>query len=233
MRRLSTLAVVVLLLTASSACAPVRMALPDGLPTSEPMSVQGRQGWRINQRIRFGPYATERIDRSWTRGRDLQILAYDGSRRNQSYGFLLREGGEPAWEVACTTRLRRDALAFDDWAIALREDGRLLCEIQDLEGDGRPLRLTLISEGERPLRGTLEGDHLQVEVRGTNRLAKGLPLGETSGYHLRSGDRVLGAVQVINAGTVWLSPHLTPPERGALAALAAALLALEDLRAAP
>jgi len=58
-----------------------------------------------------------------------------------------------------------------------------------------------------------------------------LPAGQTTGYELRSGDRVVGAVEVIGGGAVRLRPELGATERAVLAATAAALLLLEDLRA--
>jgi hypothetical protein len=52
----------------------------------------------------------------------------------------------------------------------------------------------------------------------------------TTGYEFRDADGVIGAVEVLNRGAVWLSGDLGAERRRTLAAASAALLLLEDLR---
>jgi hypothetical protein len=51
-----------------------------------------------------------------------------------------------------------------------------------------------------------------------------------AGYVLRDGERIVAAVDALNAGRVILDPVLEPEERTALAAVAVVFLLFDDLR---
>lgn len=64
-------------------CAPIQPALTvsEG-DVIEAFPVKGRQGWLINQKLKFGDYQTSRIKRSWTRGGDASIGVPVGGNRS-------------------------------------------------------------------------------------------------------------------------------------------------------
>jgi hypothetical protein len=90
------------------------MRLPDELARATRLPVQGRQGWKHIERLKFGDYAVHEVQRSLTKGSDLQILFYEGSKRRQTFGFTLSEGNMPLWRGAAATNLHRRALESDD-----------------------------------------------------------------------------------------------------------------------
>jgi hypothetical protein len=218
------------LLLLAAGCQKAQMRLPEPLAGAERLTVEGRQGWRAQQRLRFGPYETSRVRRSWTRGRDREIVPVRQQRRQQRYDFVLREQGRDRWSVACDAWLLVADVRVAGATIEPVSTSELVCDLRSLDEDGRSWMLDLSETHERPLRGVLRRGRTELRVAGTDRLDRGLPIGETAGYHLSLDDRPLAAVETLNEGSVWLSRSLEPELRGVVSATAAALLLFEDLR---
>lgn len=223
-----------LTLPASAKLKEAAMRLPDSLAGVERLSVQGRQGWKLLERLEFGGFAVHGVQRSLSKGGDLGLsvpgLAYEGSKRRQTFLFKLTGADDSPWRAAAATNLHRRALdvGFD---IELRNKSGFMAL---LSPDARPddtWTLDLTEKGEHPLAGTLSRNGELIDVRGTNRLAGTfLPLGETSGYVFESRGKPVAAVEVINDGAVWLSPELDPTLRAPVTAAISALLLFEELR---
>jgi hypothetical protein len=214
-----------------SGCQTARIPLPETLATAERMPVSGRQGLRLKgQTLSFGPFKAHDMARSWTRGRDRGGARATHSERGQSYRFSLREGDQDHWHVACQATLTRatiDAVLVD---ILPTDESALYCNIQSVDRATTAWELVLRESRERPLTGTLTLGENRVDVVGTNRIERSLPLGQTTGYELREGGSAVGAVEVMNSCAVWLRGDLDPDRRRLLSAAAAALLLLDDLR---
>lgn len=76
------------------ACTPMQPALTvsDG-DVIDTLPVKGRQGWLINQKLKFGDYQTSRVKRSWTRGGEASIgVPVGGSRSNPKMLSLGKAG---------------------------------------------------------------------------------------------------------------------------------------------
>ena len=227
-----------LLLAPLAACATAQLALPEGLAASaESYPVQGRQGWKLQERVAFGGYEAVEVQRSWTRAGDGRLGGRDVSAvsntRAQEFSFRLHEGGAPRWAVACQGELRSAGLDVAGVEVRPLDRSSVQCELRPVDG-GSPWRLSLAESGERPMSGTVEGGDRAFQVRGTNRIAGSsvFTAEGTMGYHLLAGDgRARGAVQTADDGTVWLDRSLAPAERSVLAATATALLLVEELRA--
>lgn len=218
-------------LSLAGGCATARMELPADMAAVEPIAVQGRQGFRVREGLRFGGYSAVDVRRSWTSGRDVRIDAYAREQRAQEYGFTLRENDVPRWTVECEARVFVQGVEVVGVDVLKDDRSSLDCQLEPA-GGGDGWRLGLEEERERPLSGALSGPDGRYDVVGTNHIEGGVvPASQTTGYELRSGERVVGAVEVISGGAVRLRPELGAPERTLLAAAAAALLLLEDLRA--
>ena len=71
----------------------------------------------------------------------------------------------------------------------------------------------------------------QIDISATNKLAQSpLPLKDATGYLFHIGDRLVGAVEVFNKGTVWLDDTVTAEVRSALAATSTVLLLYQDIK---
>jgi len=207
------------------------MPVPDALSATERLPVQGRQGWKIKEHLRFGAYQAHAIDRSWVRGGDVQILAYDGSKRKQYYTFVLREGQIDRWRVSCEAFLRRQALSTGVADVELKNRSELECRLFSLEDPSEEWLLALTERGERPLTGSLSKGSTKLEVQGTRALQQGTRADATTGYQVLDAGQPVGAVEVVNDGAVWLRDEARTDRRGVLPATLAVLLLLEDLRA--
>ncbi len=209
------------------------MRLPDELAQAPRLSVQGRQGWKLTEQLKFGDFSVHDVQRSITKGGDLQIIFYEGSKRRQTFGFTLSEGGTPLWRRAAATNLHRRALESDDgFEIELRNKSGFAVRLSPVAATDKVWTLELTEKGESPLQGTLSQGYQVIAVRGTNRLAgTPFPLGDTSGYVFESDGRAVAAVEVINDGAVWLSPNIDPALRTPVTAAISALLLFEELRA--
>lgn len=213
------------------ACQAARIPLPDDLAAGERWAVKGRQGLKLRETLRFGPYEAAGVHRSWTRGRDRGSDVVESRERRQYYSFALREGGVDTWLVKCETAHEKGTIRTPIVDLDLRNRSSLSCALTEAAGSETWL-LTLAEDRERPLEGRLysESDTSMFTIRGTSNLQKSLPGASTSGYYITSSDGAMAAVEVVNSGSVTLHPSLVSEKRALLSAASAALLLLEELR---
>ena len=215
----------------TTGCASARMAMPPNLASVPALPVSGRQGWKLKESLGFGSFQVTAVQRSWTRGSDIKLDAYERNRRRQSFQFRLSENGPELLSAKAQVNLRRQAVEVGadlEWQNQSSVEVHFQSVNPALSGSGV---LVLQEQGERPLSGTLTWGSRVIQVTGTDRLAgTPLPLGITSGYILMWEERDVAAVEVIDAGQVRIADGLEASLRVQLAATAAALLLLEDLR---
>lgn len=219
-----------LLLLVLPACQTARIPVPDELADGDRWTVHGRQGWKLRESVRFGPYEAIDVRRSWTRGRDRGSDFVQERDRRQNFSFALREEGVVTWLVKCESALESASIHTPVVDLDLRNRSLLNCALSESEGTQTWL-LSLAEDRERPLEGRLENEVSSFVVRGTSKLQKSLPSPSTSGYYVTSGDRTVAAVEVVNRGLVTLLPSLESGTKSLLSAASAALLLLEELRA--
>ncbi|AOS43259.1 hypothetical protein Verru16b_00302 [Lacunisphaera limnophila] len=221
-------------LPAAAALKEAALRLPDALATAPRLPVQGRQGWKLLERLEFGGLTVHDVQRSLSKGGDLAIaipgLGYEGSKRRQTFLFKVDGPDLPAWRGAAATNLRRRALDVGVDLELHNKSGFMALLSPDAQADVQ-WTLDLQEKGERPLVGTLSRDDVIVTVTGTNKLAGTiLPLGETTGYIFEVKGRPLAAVEVINHGAVWFAPDLDPALRAPVTTAISSLLLFEELR---
>lgn len=211
-----------------SGCSSARMDLPADLAGLSAMPVEGRQGWKFNEKIRFGDFEAREVDRSWTKGSDFRILTYSSSKRRQSYEFTLVERGSARVNARCEAAFRARGAEVRGVEIVGTDRTALECAIRALDDPQDVWTLRMAEERERPMKGSLRGTGASYEVIGTNRVAGGvLPVENASGYRFQQNGHALAAVDVLNDGAVYLG---SGERRPVLAAAAAALLLHENLR---
>ncbi len=210
---------------------PAELRLPEELAAAERLPVSGRQGWKLLERLAFGDVRVGAVERSLTKGSDLGILFYAGSRRRQSFGFTVHPGDGEPWRGAAATNLRRRAVEVDGFSVAFREKTGFSARLVPGDRADEAWTLELKQRWDGPLAGTLRGGGREFAVRSSDRLA-GTPLrlGEPAGYLVEDAGRAVAAAEVVGDGAVWLSPGLAASDRGPVVAALAALLLLEELR---
>src|SRR5690606_28584764 len=118
---------------------------------------------------------------------------------------------------ASAARVRIDAAVVD---IHTTDESALYCHLEPADRASTAWELELHERRDRPLGGHLAQGDQRLDVVGTDRLERALPLGTTSGYEIRERDIAVAAVEVINQGAVWLRENLDPDRRRMLSAVA-------------
>ncbi len=214
----------------TAGCQSAHMPVPKELE-AERLSVRGRQGSRINQSVSFGGFQVSSIDRSWVRGPDWVLMeTLESNRRRQQFNFSITEDGSTVWESFCEATLRKKSVRTDIVDIEFEDKSELSCSLKNVESLSSRWTLELKSTDERPISGTLSSPTTSWVVSGTNKLERGLPLDEATGYEISGHGNQSVFVEVIGNGVVWM-PALEGDMRMAAGATAAALLLFEDLRA--
>lgn len=98
-------------------CTPFKIAVSDQLTNTPELAVKGRNGLKINQKLSFGEFKTDKVNRSWTEGRNInggamKTLWTTYSQKNQSVHFTLTDSANQSSEVFCIAKTRAE-----DWTV--------------------------------------------------------------------------------------------------------------------
>ncbi len=220
-----------------SGCRVAHMALPQDMQSaSSGLTVEGRSLLIFRDSFHFGPYNITDVHRGWTRGKGFSIWGYSASEAEQKYEFSVNESDRTAWEVQCTTEADWSQLEMQGFlggglTIEFSSDRQLACTLKQ-EGGEKFLTLVMAqSANETALQGIMIDGAAQIDISATHKLdTTPLQVREPTGYIFHIGGRLVGAVEVINKGTVWLYHSVTPETRSALAATSAVLLLYQDIK---
>lgn len=234
--QIPALASALLAVLALGACTPAAMRLDPSFARQHPaMTVEGRQGWQIGQTLRYGAYRTGEVRRGWTVSYRIPfVLRFQGS--GERFAFEQYDAADRRADVFLVGRLADHELPLldDFFALSVVDEEALSGSIVTETG---VWDLLVYRPG-----GDIRGGRAEGFVRGggsvvtihevTEFADSPLPSDTPLGYEFRIGDSVVGAVEVIDDGRVWLDESLDPERRLVLAAVASALLLRSDLAAA-
>lgn len=241
---INCIALIVLLFTglSLSGCKVAHMALPQNMQNdSSELTVEGRRGLAaFNSKMSFGLYNVTDIHRGWTRSGGFSLsggdVSFSSSKAKQKYEFSVNEPDRPAWKVQCATGARWSKAGLKGFlrgakgSIEFASSKQLVCAIEQ-EGGKKLSRLVMEqSASEMAMQGVMTDGDTQVDISVTHKLSgTPFPLNDPTGYTFHIDGRPVGAVEVINKGTVWLDNSVKPETRSALAAASAVLLLYQDV----
>jgi len=221
------------------ACTTARMARPPEFSASAvEMPVTGRQGFSLSESFRFGPYHVSDVHRGWRVTTSWGILGYGSSKSEQPFEFKLRAHDGAIWRAHCASGVRWKEMEFNNFMDTggvleweLSSHALFTCEFSLPDGK-RPWRMVMKQETQDLVMDGLLGDGAtRIFVKGTRELEGGAwPLTEATGYLFHRDQDLVGAVDVLNQGAVWMKKDLSADMRGAVAAAASALLLYRDLK---
>ena len=218
-------------------CSTPQMRVDPALTAQAPaLPVSGRNGWLVEQVLSFGEFTSGPVSRGWTKGYDYPFfIRFTGAREKMRFAVRDRSGNEAM--VHCAGKLReQDLRLFREYfdvnigttdtfigTVALNGGRQYDFHVENLN--------TQQNLGYRPLEGTLRGGGDPIEVRAVWHLASGQRWLDTQpiGVEFLRAGRVIGAVETVNEGRVWISEDQGGEDRLLLASLAAALLLRSDL----
>ncbi|MEE9543918.1 MAG: hypothetical protein V3V95_09080, partial [Thermodesulfobacteriota bacterium] len=211
-------------------------ALPDNMESaSSKMTVDGRRGLKaFNSTMNFGPYNVTNIHKGWTRGEGFSILGFGSSKAKQKYEFSIGESGSPVWNVQCASGAKWKKLKGFLGEGITTEFGvnkQLIC-IMEQVGTNELARLVMKqTRKELVMEGVMTAGGNKIDISVIYKV-EGSPfkLSDPTGYTFHIDGRPVGAVEVMNAGTVWLNNSVGPETRTALASASAVLLMYQDIK---
>jgi hypothetical protein len=222
-----------------SGCQVAHMALPQDLQSeSSELTVEGRSGLIFNKSFDFGPYQVTDVHRGWTKGKGFSIWGYSASEAKQKYEFSVNESDRTTWEVQCATgadwsQLESKGFLGGTFTIKFSSNRQLVCTLKQ-EGGEKLSKLIMAqsaSANETALQGIMTDGATRIDISATHKLATTpLQVNDPTGYIFHIDGRPVGAVEVINKGTVWLNNSVTPETRSALVATSAVLLLYQDIQ---
>ena len=218
-----------------AACSTPQMAIDQQLQNANALSVKGRQGWMLNQHLSFGEFATGKVHRGWLKSYDIPfIVRFSGSKEKLSY--TMQDGEGRTAETCCVSKLNQKDLPLFNGFFELNLDYQDIFSGAVILDDGRQhydFVLTGLNQNNwfRPAEGFIRLQDGVVELQPVDKLANGQrALGMQSlGFQFAYRGEVVGAVETLNNGRVWLKDGLAPDLRLVLSSVAAALLLRTEL----
>lgn len=218
-------------------CKAAHMALPQGAQgASSELPVEGRSLLIVRNSFQFAPYRVTDIHRGWTKGQGFSIAGFSGSKAKQKYEFSVNEPGRATWKVRCTTRADWNKVDSQNFlgmstSIEFSYDRSLACSMKQ-EGGKKPSKLLMgQSSSETVMQGIMTDGATRIDISVSYKVdSSPLKLGDPTGYIFHIGGSFVGAVEVINKGTVWIHNAVAPETRSALAATSAVLLMHQDVK---
>ena len=215
------------------------MALPQNLQSeASGLTVEGRSLLIFSKSFHFGRYHVTDVHRGWTRGEGFSIWGYSASEAKQKYEFSVNESDRTTWEVQCATgadwsKLETQGFFGGGFAIEFSSNRQLVCTLKQEGGEklSKLLMAQSANKNETALQGIMTDGATRIDISATHKLdTTSLQVSTPTGYIFHIKGRPVGAVEVINKGTVWLNNSVTPEIRSALAATSAVLLLYQDIQ---
>jgi hypothetical protein len=209
-----------------SSCQTAQIQIAPDLAAVTPLNVQGANPRRWNAPVSFGSWATSEVREGFTWDFGYRLLGIDASFAFQPYRLAIVSGDRTV-QAECITRaavLSREDLSVDP---SFGRIPALACGFRN-DGEGTlRLNTTALNREE----GEIAFGPWTWKVNSVHKFAgSSLPSGDPIGYEISGNGRVIGMVETINRGRVWLDPSLSAEEQGRLAAIATALLLYEPAR---
>ncbi len=222
-------------LLAVQACSVPQMAVePTFKQQAQELPIEGRKTFQPNGNFSIGGYTVANVHKGWKRSGGFNLLGYQNLKSGQQYEFSLRNGQGREWYVFGASRLHEKNLASSN-GISIRMAPNLEYYTSHFTSpESGQWHLLTADPGHYQDRKRFEGELSNGSTTYTvspvyKVEGKGLPLPDIVGYEFKSGTEVLGAVQVLNNGKVWLQPNLSADTRMVLASAMASLLLYDKL----
>ncbi|MBN2807786.1 MAG: hypothetical protein JXR22_14105 [Prolixibacteraceae bacterium] len=232
---MKTTLITLLLAATLFACTTPQMALAPSLKNnSETMAVKGKQGLQIRRTLSFGNYSTSKVKQGWLTGYDIPfILRFQGMQEKISFQQFGTEG--QVADVFASGKFRSTELPLvrDHFDILLKEknhfagsvvlnQGRDVWEFLLYNPDGK----FLSNAGA----GFIKGSAASIDVKGVTQLENGNNYSiRFVGYEFVHNGEIIGAVETINKGKVWMKSNLDEDLQLVLASLSSCLLLRTNL----
>lgn len=229
-----------LALLAMAACSTPHISVDQELQASaSPMPVNGRQGWMIGQKLSFGEFSTGKVRRGWTKSYDIPfIVRFSGAKERLSFDMQDSQGLSA--NVFCLGKLREQDLPLFNDLFEVNLGWKDVFSGTVTLNDGERHYDFLVANLNqnnwfREASGFIRYQGGEIELQPVNRLANGKKMlsENVPGFQFVYQGQVVGAVETLNRGQVWIKAGLPQEMRLLLGAMSAALLLRSELADQP
>jgi hypothetical protein len=220
-----------------SACQTPNLVVSDSLrQDTEVMEATGRQGWQLNQVIRFGDYITSRAKRGWMDRLTLAfIVKFEKAQQKLSFTQFGPDGRSA--DVYAVSKFRSTEVELLRGYLSYTPSYRNAFAGTVVASEGGPHWDFLIDDPEggtfQPIDGIAQTQDGRLRLviaplRKVEGQANWLPI-DNQGFEFRLDGRSVGAVSLLNNGRVWMRRDAPAEVRQLMAALSSALLLRHSL----
>ncbi|MBN1296198.1 hypothetical protein JXA80_05410 [bacterium] len=216
-------------------CSVARMALPEPLTVDTvELPVTGRQGLTWGQDLTFGEYQLTDIQRGWTESSSWSGVFWSRTDAHRTFQFTIRSPyRDDAVVVPAVTNARMEEVDFGgrNWSLNLAF-GTTTLTVADCRLDGEQWSVILASSDEtgNVMEGVITNGSRTIEIQPVRRMqGAAYDISETVGFNLRENDEIMGAIENINAGAVFMKRTLDGKTRDLLAIASGVIFIYNDV----
>lgn len=228
--------IVVLIGMIAISCKTPQLQLDPAL-RAKPLKVKGTQGLMIGQVVRFGDFKTSKVKRGWVNQYDIPFfIRFKGASEKLSFTQYGPDNLEAM--VSCISKLKSRELEIlqDFFTINLTHENYFAGNILPSDG-AAPWDFVLHNpngdfQRDLPSAGIARNHIRFIEIKAIRSLhdqPQWLSKFTVYGYHFYLDGKPIGAVSMMNSGTVWLERDLDPEVKIVVSSLATALLLRTDV----
>ena len=158
-------------------------------------------------------------------------------KATQEYEFVLKQGEVDIWKCQSATGIDQQ---FADGLFGIKSPLAISLTskssfVSTFKCNNRPetwrLRMNEDYDSRGVMKGILSDGKVSIAIQGSRKLAGSpFPISTHSGFEFMMKEQVIGSVQVINKGAVWIIPSLEERLNAPLAVASAALLLYQDIK---
>ena len=186
------------------------------------MPVEGRQGWQVKQVIRFGKFEIGPVKRGWTKGYDYPFIIRFTSAK-EKLEFETRDGEGRLVRSFCAGKLSEQDFHkfYKYFDINLRSKDLFSCSIAVEGREQADFYVHDLNQNRTSgtVKGMIKDAGHEFEIRPVWHLDSGKKSWDIRplGMEFVSDGQVVGAVESIDNGRVWLHPDLNSERQLTLA----------------
>ncbi|GAB3824070.1 hypothetical protein GCM10028895_31850 [Pontibacter rugosus] len=208
---------------------------PNFKQQAQELPVEGRKTLKPNGNFRIGDYTVANVHKGWNNSGGFDILGYENVKSKQQYEFNLQSSQGSEWYVFGASKLHEKNLKSTNGSSIRLSPNLEYYSSHFTSPESGQWHLITADPGyyqdRKRFDGALSNGSTIYTVSPVYKFeGKNLPLPDVVGYEFKSGDKVLGAVQVLNNGKAWVQPNLSTDTRMVLTSAMASLLLYEKLQ---
>lgn len=198
------------------------------------LPIEGRKILKPNGNFQIGNYTVANVRRGWKNIGGFSIFSYNNINVRQRYEFSLQDGKGSEWYVHGASKLKDKSLRSNTGVTIDVGPNMEYYASHFTSPESGQWHLLTVDPGNylerRKFKGELSNRRTTYSIVPVYKFEDTkLPMSDVVGYEFKDGEKVVGAVQVVNNGKVWVIQQLSPDARMVLASGMASLLLYEKL----